>query len=238
MTILYWLVKQLFKLPPAIKLLLAGGKRIEHHGEQLDLDIQIIARSASLLPQLESLTPQQARTRFKLLTSVLRSRVRKGQEIENKSIKLKDNHPLGIRIFTPAVIKNKACILYFHGGGNVIGDLDSYSGFCSDFAAACHTKVIAVDYRMAPEFKFPYAINDAFEAYQWLIKHSQSLNINPNNIIVAGESAGAYLSSIVSIKARDNKIPAPKAQVLIYLVVHLTVGICYTLPPVEHHCCH
>lgn len=216
MFILSLILKLIFKLPIFIKLKLAGGKQIEIEGRKLDLDLQIIASSGGRAPQLDTLPPKEARRNFKLMTAILRSPVRKNQTIESRQIPSNEGE-IGLRIFRPSELKAKApCIIYFHGGGNVIGDLDSYSGLCSDFAAECCACVVSVDYRLAPEYKFPTAAQDALAAYQWVLQNANEIDIDPDNICVAGESAGGYLSSLVSIQARDMSIPLPKAQVLIY----------------------
>jgi acetyl esterase len=126
-----------------------------------------------------------------------------------------------LRIYTPQ--EGKApypVIVYYHGGGFVIADLDVYDASASALAEQSEAIVVSVAYRLAPEHKFPVAHEDAYAAYQWVVKHAASLQGDPQNIAVAGESAGGNLALNVSIKARDNKIKLPVYQVLIYPVAN------------------
>lgn len=107
-------------------------------------------------------------------------------------------------------------LIYYHGGGWVLGNLDSHDGVCRDIANAAQCTVIAVDYRLAPEAKFPAAADDAIAAAQWIHDNAADLCIDRARLAVGGDSAGGNLSAVVALHARDNGGPKLKLQVLIY----------------------
>ncbi len=109
-------------------------------------------------------------------------------------------------------------ILYFHGGGWVTGDLNTYDESDRALATQAHAKVLSVAYRLAPENRFPAAHDDAFAAYRWLLVNAGRLGADPRRIAVAGESAGGNLAINVSIAARDAHIKMPVHELLIYPV--------------------
>jgi acetyl esterase/lipase len=120
------------------------------------------------------------------------------------------------RVFTPAGNGPFPIIVYYHGGGWVIADLDTYDASARGLAEQVHAVVVSVDYRQAPEHKFPTAHNDSYAAYEWVTKNVDELKGDSTRIAVVGESAGGNLAANVSIMARDKKITQPLHQVLIY----------------------
>ena len=124
-----------------------------------------------------------------------------------------------LRIYTPQR-NNEALpvIVYYHGGGFVIADLDVYDASAKGLSEQANAIVVSVAYRMGPEFKFPTAHQDAFAAYEWTLKNASSLKGDPKRIAVAGESAGGNLATNVSIMARDKGIMMPVHQLLVYPV--------------------
>ena len=109
-------------------------------------------------------------------------------------------------------------LVYFHGGGWVIATNDTYDSSARALANLASCVVLAVEYRKAPEHKFPAAHQDAFAAYQWALAHARELNADPRRIAVGGESAGGNLAANVSIMARDKKVQLPLHQLLVYPV--------------------
>ena len=111
--------------------------------------------------------------------------------------------------------------MFFHGGGLVIGDLDSHDVACRKLAIEGGLIVISVDYRLAPEHKFPAAVEDAIAATQWVAANAAQLGIDAARIFVGGDSAGGNLAAVVAIAARDGKGLRIAGQVLIYPVDRL-----------------
>jgi acetyl esterase len=124
-----------------------------------------------------------------------------------------------VRIYTPPKLRHAdgmaPCLVFFHGGGWVIGDLDSHDVVCRTLAVEGEMMVISVDYRLAPEHKFPAAIDDALAATRWIADNAIQLNVDASRIYVGGDSAGGNLAAIVSIDAREHG-PRLAGQALIY----------------------
>jgi len=124
-----------------------------------------------------------------------------------------------LRIYTPKMGTGPfPAIVYYHGGGFVIANLDVYDASAHGMAMQTGAVVISVAYRLAPEYKFPTAHNDAFAAYDWLLKNAATLNADLKKVAVMGESAGGNLAANVSIMAIKSKTALPVCQVLVYPV--------------------
>ena len=124
------------------------------------------------------------------------------------------------RVYTPKKLRETGglapCLVFFHGGGWVIGDLDTHDVVCRKLADEGQLIVISVDYRRAPEHKFPAAVDDAIAATAWVATHAKDLAIDAARLLVGGDSAGGNLAAVVAIAARDGNGPAIAGQVLIY----------------------
>ena len=112
-------------------------------------------------------------------------------------------------------------LVFYHGGGFVIGDLDTHDGLCRLFANEAGVRVIAVDYRLAPEHKFPAAVDDAYAALQWIAAHATELGVDATRLAVGGDSAGGGLSAVVTQLARRNAGPKIVFQLLLFPVTHI-----------------
>lgn len=124
------------------------------------------------------------------------------------------------RVYTPKTLRKAnglaPCLVFFHGGGWVIGDLNSHDVVCRKLADEGQLIVISVDYRLAPEHKFPAAVDDAIEATKWIAGNAKPLGIDASRLMVGGDSAGGNLAAVVAISARDGNGPRLAGQVLIY----------------------
>jgi acetyl esterase len=123
-----------------------------------------------------------------------------------------------VRIYQPAGAGVKPVLVYLHGGGWVIGTLDSYDATCRELAAGAGCVVVSVDYRLAPEHRYPAAPEDCFAAVKWVAANAASLGADARRLAVGGDSAGGNLSAVVSQMARDQGGPAIRFQLLIYPV--------------------
>jgi len=142
--------------------------------------------------------------------------------IEDRFVPAPDGHQIPIRIYRPRLDARLPAVVYYHGGGWVIGSLDSYDSLCRRIARQGECVVISVDYRLAPEFKFPAAPDDALTAFRWVAAQAATLNIDGNRLAVAGDSAGGNLAAVTCVRLRNGGDPQPLAQLLIY-------------PAVRHH---
>jgi acetyl esterase len=119
-------------------------------------------------------------------------------------------------------------LIYFHGGGWVIGSLDSHDGVCRGLANGADCTVLSVDYRLAPEHKFPAAVDDAVAATQWIAENATSLGIDASRLAVGGDSAGGNLAAVVAQHVRDRGAPKLRFQLLIYPACDMSM----TLPSI------
>lgn len=130
--------------------------------------------------------------------------------------------PLPIRIYTPTSAgRESGGLVFFHGGMGVCGGLDTHDGLCRLLANASACRILAVDYRIAPEHRFPAAVEDAYSATQWLFAHARELGIDAMRIAVGGDSHGGALAAVVSRLARDAGAAAPALQLLFCPVMDL-----------------
>jgi acetyl esterase len=107
-------------------------------------------------------------------------------------------------------------LVYFHGGGWTIGDLDTHDVLCRQLCAAAGVTVVSVDYRLGPEHRFPAAVDDCVAATRWLQRQGASLGLDPTRLAVGGDSAGGNLAAVVALVLRDAGDPAPAFQLLVY----------------------
>jgi acetyl esterase len=139
-------------------------------------------------------------------------------EVRNRSVPGPDG-PIRIRVYRPVRNETLPALIFFHGGGFVICNLDTHDRQCRALANASGCAVISVDYRLAPENKYPAAVNDAYAATQFIAEHPAEFGIDPNRIAVGGDSAGGNLATVVALLSRERGGPRLKFQLLIYPVV-------------------
>ena len=123
---------------------------------------------------------------------------------------------VAVRAYRPVRGETLPALVFFHGGGWTIGDLDTHDVVCRQLAAGAGCAVFSVDYRLAPEHPFPAAVEDCFYATEYISLHSTELNIDPARIAVGGDSAGGNLAAVVALMARDKAGPVLAGQLLIY----------------------
>lgn len=141
--------------------------------------------------------------------------------VEDLPLWVKDGE-ITLRVYTPKGPGPFPGLVYFHGGGWVVGNLETHDSLCRALANAAACVVVAVDYRLSPEHKFPVAVEDAFSATLWAAENSRRLNCLPGALAVAGDSAGGGLAASVCLLARDRGGPELKLQLLVYPVTDLS----------------
>src|SRR5262245_39829446 len=169
-------------------------------------------------------TPQEVRDAYKALCNASEPKDVAIGRVENLEVPGPAG-PLILRDYTPVAAGGPPlnAIVYFHGGGFVMGDLDTHDALCRTLANASGCRVFSVDYRRAPEFPFPAAIDDGFAAVKWVEDNATDLGIDPNDISVAGDSAGGNLAAVMCLLARANRgSPHIAFQLLFYPSIKLS----------------
>jgi acetyl esterase len=195
-----------------------GVQKRRGHDKMLHPQIQAVlaAMQAAGLRRFDQMTPAEARAQTEATAA---KAVRKPVgAIEDRSIAGSEGQ-IPVRIYHPDNHAGLPAIVYFHGGGHVVGSLDSHDATARALCAGVGAAVISVDYRMGPEHKFPAAAIDSFDALRWVAGHAADLRIDGGRIGVAGDSAGANLAAVVAIMARDAGGPPLRLQSLVYPVV-------------------
>jgi acetyl esterase len=181
---------------------------------QVAFVLDLIVKSGR--PAYHTLSPKEARQLFR--------ETRPASTPEPPAIGAVRNLSAGtvpIRVYRPAGVPDSArlpVLMFFHGGGWVIGDLDTHDTLCRQLTAGAGISVVAVDYRVAPEHKFPAAADDAWSATTWVVDHAAELGVDATKMAVAGDSAGGNLAAVVALQARDAGRPKIGLQVLLYPV--------------------
>jgi acetyl esterase len=124
--------------------------------------------------------------------------------------------PIAARLYRSAKNGKLPVLVFFHGGGWVVGNIDSHEAMCRHVANRAECAILSVDYRMGPEHKFPAAVEDGFAATAWTADNAASLGVDPRQLAVGGDSAGGNLAAVVSLLARDKRAPRVSCQLLIY----------------------
>ena len=184
-----------------------------------------LSRKAGARP-FEDLTPEQARAAYAAGRDVLQPATEDVASVRDVTISTKSGS-LTLRVYRGAGTQpdeKLPCLVFLHGGGWVIGDLQSHDRVCRALANRARICVVAVDYRLAPEHRFPAALDDSVSALNWVNDNAQELSISPGRIGVGGDSAGGNLAAVLALMGRDGSAPASMFQALIYPVVDLTAS--------------
>ena len=165
-------------------------------------------------PQLHEMSVAQARELI-LGMVALAGEPESIARVENRTVPGSAGE-IPVRIYTPVGTAPFPVLVYFHGGGWVIGNLDTHDGICRSLANRVGCLVVSVDYRLAPEHRFPAAPEDCYAATRWLAEHAGSLGGDKGRIAVGGDSAGGNLAAVVALMARDRGGPKLAFQLLVY----------------------
>jgi acetyl esterase len=169
-------------------------------------------------PPMSMLNVQQARLFYEMSASILDLPEPRMARVEDFKIPTRDGHFIKARLFAPnlrSATQGLPTLVYFHGGGFTIGSIQTHNVLCRELARIGHCAVISVDYRLAPEYRFPIATNDAWDALKWVSESVSSLGLHPNALAVGGDSAGGTLAAVCALQARDVGLQLA-LQLLIY----------------------
>jgi acetyl esterase len=173
-------------------------------------------------PKLFELPPDQGRIMFRAMMELIGPKDVPIGKVENITMP-GPGGDIALRVYTPvaAGAEPVPALVYFHGGGFVIGDLETHDGLCRQFANEGGFRVIAVDYRLAPEHKFPAALDDALAAVTWIEANASKLGVDANCIAVGGDSAGGWLVAELTQLARARGAPKIAFQLLMFPVTQI-----------------
>jgi len=178
--------------------------------------LEMIARAKR--PAYHDLTPQAARASYEKSAPILEVSDAPMFSVEDMQVPTRDGASIRVRLYHPVEPNwaNPAPVLvYYHGGGFTVGSVNTHDALCRMFARDAQCAVMSVDYRLAPEHKFPTAVHDAFDALEWLHDNASLYGVDVNRIAVGGDSAGGTLATVCAVLARDAGIPLV-LQLLIY----------------------
>ncbi|MFT3728634.1 MAG: alpha/beta hydrolase [Terricaulis sp.] len=163
-------------------------------------------------PSDTPLTAQESRA----LHQRLAAKIGPVRPMQTRDFTIPAAHPVPARLYTPDAKGPLPLFLFIHGGGWIGGDLDTHEVLCREIAHGAQCAVVAIDYRLAPENKFPAPLEDAVAASQFCLQHASDLGADPKRVAIGGDSAGGNLAAATMIALRDSGAPMPVLQVLIY----------------------
>ena len=198
---------------------------VEHKVDGYTLDPQIafllMLAKKNPLPPLETLEPNQARAQAALYHRLLDAAPRPMARIDDEAAAGPGGF-IPLRVYIPRRAGARVPgIVWYHGGGWVLGGIESHEAQLRLLADETRSAVIAVDYRLAPEHRFPAAADDALAAFRWTTERAHRYGIDPERLAIGGDSAGGNLAAVVARTLRDTALPQPVVQVLVYPVTDL-----------------
>ncbi len=215
--------RALMALPRPLMRALAG-RPVVVDGQVLDLETQWLLRLQRLMrePAVETLPTVQARHGLRRQARLVGGSQPIGL-VRDLSVPGADGE-IPARLYVPrgrvASPRPSPLLFFVHGGGMMFGDLDSHDALCRFLAERADTRVVSVDYRLAPEHPFPAAVEDCWASFRWVSEYAEQLGVDPQRIAVGGDSAGGYLSAVTAIKAAEAGLPVAH-QLLIYPVTNM-----------------
>lgn len=211
------IAKLLLKLPASWKVKMAGGRPLEIGGRTLDPNFQFIAHGAANQPPMSSLEPEVAQAAAIEGLAMFAADPEPGVAFEDRTIPGEGLHEIPVRIYRPADQDPHAPMLaYWHMGGGVILNIEACHAFCSMLAKVAKCPVISVDYRLAPQHKFPAGLEDCLSAYDWTLKHAAEFGAPAGRAAIGGDSMGGNFSAIIAQEATRRGLPKPDLQLLLY----------------------
>ena len=173
-----------------------------------------IARAGQ--PHFYTLSPQAARASYLGAAEILDLPRAPLARVENLQIQARDGHLLAARLYAPTTEPGLPVLLYLHGGGFTIGGIETHDSLCRQLALLSGAAVLSLDYRLAPEWRFPTAFDDTIDALQWLAANAASLGLDAQRIAIGGDSAGGTLAAATAVHAAQHGGPKLALQLLFY----------------------
>jgi len=214
-----FIAQKLLSLPVPILRLMAGGGVVYQGGRTLDPRIQFLAAQARGAPPLQTLSPPEARRASREALALVGAEPDPGVAVESLTIE-GPNGPIPLRAYRPAQQDPAAPLMVWaHMGGGVIGDLETDHVFCSILASCARCPIVSVDYRLAPEHRYPAGLGDVIAAYRWARDHGERFGARKGQVAVGGDSMGGGFAAIVCQEMKAKGEPQPALQLLVYPAV-------------------
>jgi acetyl esterase/lipase len=214
-----FILKALMSLPSPVLRAMSGGGTVYRGGRTLDPRFQFLAAAAAKMPSMTTLSPDEARAASAKGLAAMSGPPEPGVRNENLSIDGPDG-PIKLRAYRPTDQDSGAPLIVFaHFGGGVIGDLETCHAFCGILARIARTAVLSVDYRLAPDHRFPAGLDDVLAAFRWGRDNAARFGALPGSAAIGGDSMGGNFSAIVAQEMKRLGEAQPALQLLIYPAV-------------------
>ncbi|MEL7041079.1 MAG: alpha/beta hydrolase [Pseudomonadota bacterium] len=211
------IAKLMLKLPAGWKVKMAGGTPLVLGGRTLDPDLQFIAHGAANQPPMSSLEPEVAQAAAIEGLAMFAAKPEPGVTWADRLIPGPGTHQIPVRIYQPDDQDPNAPLLaYWHMGGGVILNIEACHAFCTMMSKVAKCPIVSVDYRLAPQHKFPAGLEDCIAAYDWALKHAESFGAPAGRAAIGGDSMGGNFSAIIAQESTRRGMPKPDLQLLIY----------------------
>ena len=211
------IAKLLLKLPASWKVKMAGGEPVVLGGRTLDPNFQFLAHGAASQPPMSSLEPEVAQAAAIEGLAMFAAKPEPGVSWEDTTIPGPGTHQIPVRIYRPAQQNPNAPMLaYWHMGGGVILDIEACHAFCTMVSKIAQCPIVSVDYRLAPQHKFPAGLEDCIAAYDWTLKNAENYGAPAGRAAIGGDSMGGNFSAIIAQESTRRGMPKPELQLLLY----------------------
>lgn len=209
-------IRRVLSLPTPILRTLCGGGVVYEGGRTLDPRLQFLAAAARRRPQLSTMSPTEARRAQAETLAPLAGDPEPGVRTESASID-GPRGPIAVRIYRPDAQDPQAPVMVWaHFGGGVLGDLETADPFCRILARIARAAVVSVDYRLAPEHRFPAGLEDVLAAFRWVRANAESLGAPAGRAAIGGDSIGGAFAAAIAQELKRAGEPQPALQVLVY----------------------
>lgn len=223
MSLQRFIAKAVSSLPGNLIVKLSGGEPMTVGGRTLEPQLQMIAWNGRAAPPMSSLPAETVQAAVKTQLALLEDVASYGAGAEDLTIPGPDGNTIPARLYRPSAQDPRhPLIVYFHMGGGVIGDLETCNAWCAVLALGTQAPVLSVDYRLAPQHKFPAGLNDCIAAYKWALANAEMLGAPAGKAAVGGDSMGGNFSAIISQQMKREGGPVPVLQLLIYPAIDIS----------------
>lgn len=211
-------------LPPSLIIRMAGGTQIEIDGRALEPQLQLLAWNGRKAPALAGQPAHAVQQAVKAQFALIADRLPETVSFRELKIPGRDSHVIPARLYTPSVQEpSHPLLVYFHMGGGVVGDLETCHAFCGLLSERGGMPVLSVDYRLAPQHRYPAGLNDCIDAYLWGVTHAAEFGAPAHKAAIGGDSMGGNFAAIIAQKMKAEAGPVPVLQLLIYPAIDMSV---------------